>query len=131
MAKPLKEQLEVIFAKAILGWELGPHEPDAVYELNLLKDASFDLELEPADCLRVHIRKMRLSAKYSGRRIRVEIDNGASIEITKRGTIGISGTGGARGVSNPCPLKTTRSNHVVSFQSVLFRRFSNQASGSF
>ena len=34
LPKKLKEYLEVIFTKAILHWELGPHEPDAVYELN-------------------------------------------------------------------------------------------------
>ncbi len=75
LPKKLKEQLEVIFARAILHWELGPHEPDAVYKLNQLKDSSFELKTEPADGLRVKIHKMRLSAKYSGRRILVEVDN--------------------------------------------------------
>jgi len=75
LAKPLKERLEAIFAKAILHWDLGPHEPDAAYELNQLKDPAFGLELHAADCLRVRIRKMRLSAKYSGRRVLVEIDD--------------------------------------------------------
>jgi len=75
LTKPLKEQLEAIFADAILHWKLGPHEPDAAYELNQLKDEAFGLELEAKDCLRVRIRKMRLSAKHSGRRIHVEIDD--------------------------------------------------------
>jgi hypothetical protein len=76
LAKPVKERLEVIFAKAILHWDLNPHEPDAAYELNQLKDVWFDLTPDAEDCLRVHIRKMRLSAKYSGHRVLVEIDEG-------------------------------------------------------
>ena len=75
LPKKIKERLEVIFADAILHWQLGPHEPDAVYELNQLKDPSFDLSLDPADALRVRIRKMRLSAKYCGRRFHCEIDD--------------------------------------------------------
>lgn len=83
LPKKLKEQLEVIFADAILHWELGPHEPDAVYELNQLKDPSFDLTPDPADGLRVKIRKMRLSAKYCGRRVFVEIDDDPEDDIYK------------------------------------------------
>ena len=75
LPKKLKEQLEVIFARAILHWELGPHEPDAVYELNQLKDSSFELMTAPADGLNVEIRKMRLSAKHGGRRVHVEKDD--------------------------------------------------------
>jgi hypothetical protein len=78
LPKPLKERLEAIFAKAILHWELGAHEPDAAYELNQLKDAWFELKTDPADRLHVRIRKMRLSAKYSGRRVLVEIDDADS-----------------------------------------------------
>lgn len=75
LPKPMKERLESIFADAILHHELAPHKPDAAYELNQLKDPAFDLTTDPADCLRVHIRKMRLSAKYGGRRILVEVDD--------------------------------------------------------
>ena len=75
LTKPVKERLEAIFAKTILHWELGPYEPDAAYELNQLKDPGFDLELDAADCLRVRVRKMRLSAKHSGRRMLIEIDD--------------------------------------------------------
>lgn len=75
LPKPMKERLETIFAGSILHWELAPHEPDAVYELNQLKDPSFTLATDPADCVRARIRKMRLSAKYSGRRLLVEVDD--------------------------------------------------------
>jgi hypothetical protein len=75
LPKKLKERLEVIFADAILHWKLGPHEPKAVYELNQLKEPAFDLNPDPADYLRIKIHKMRLSAKYSGRRLLVEVDD--------------------------------------------------------
>lgn len=75
LPKPMKERLEAIFADAILHWEIGPHEPDAVYELNQLKNPEFALTTDPADRLRVRIRKMRLSAKYGGRRILIEVDD--------------------------------------------------------
>lgn len=75
LPKPMKERLEAIFADAILHWEIGPHEPDAVYELNQLKNPAFDLTPDPADRLRVRIRKMRLSAKYGGRRLLIEVDD--------------------------------------------------------
>lgn len=75
LPKPMKEQLEAIFADTILHWEIGPHEPGAVYELNQLKNPAFDLTPDPADRLRVRIRKMRLSAKYGGRRMLIEVDD--------------------------------------------------------
>lgn len=75
LPKRLKERLETIFAETILHWELGPHEPEAAYELNQLKAPSFDLRPDPEDRLRVNVRKMRLSAKHSGRRIHVEVDD--------------------------------------------------------
>ena len=75
LPKPMKERLEAIFADAILHWEIGPHEPDAVYELNQLKSPTLDLTPDPADRLRVRIRKMRLSAKYGGRRMLIEVDD--------------------------------------------------------
>jgi len=71
--KPIKEQLEVIFADAILHWELGKYDPEAAYELDQLKDPSFDLTPDPGDQLRISIRKMRLSATNSGRRLLVEV----------------------------------------------------------
>jgi len=74
LPKKLKEQMEVVFAREILGWELGSYEPDAAYELNQLKDESFDLRTDPQDRVQVSINKMRLSAKQSGRRIHVEVD---------------------------------------------------------
>lgn len=75
LPKRHKEQLEVIFSKNILHWDLGPHDPGAVYELNQLKDPSFDLRPDPEDQLVVRLRKLRLSAKYNGRRVLVEVDD--------------------------------------------------------
>lgn len=74
LPKVMKEQLEGIFSEAVCHWELGPHEPDAAYELNQLKDPAFDLTPDPADRLRVRIRKLQLSAKFGGRRLLVEVD---------------------------------------------------------
>jgi hypothetical protein len=75
LPKLMKEKLETIFARTILHWRLGPHEPGAVYELNQLKDPSFDLTPDPADRLRVRIRRMQLAAKFGGRRLGVEVDD--------------------------------------------------------
>lgn len=75
LPKPMKERLEGIFAAAILHWELGTHEPDAAYELNQLKDVTFKLKTDAEDRVRVRIHKKRLSAKHSGRRVHVEIDD--------------------------------------------------------
>lgn len=75
LPKPIKERLEIVFADAILHWELGTHEPDAAYELNQLKDSSFSLNTDGADNVVVRIRKMRLSGKHSGRRIHIEVDD--------------------------------------------------------
>ncbi len=74
LPKRLKEQLEVIFAENILHWDLGPHEPEAAYELNQLKDAAFELNTDPEDRLRVQVVRMRLSARYGGRRVILEVD---------------------------------------------------------
>ena len=73
--KPVKERLEVIFTDAIMHWELDVYDPDAAYELDQLKDPSFDLTPDPVDRLRVRIRKMRLSSTNSGRRILIEVDD--------------------------------------------------------
>lgn len=75
LTKPIKEQLEVIFAKAILHWDLDAYDPDAAYELDHLKDSWFDLATDPADQLQVRIRKLRLSSKCSGRRVLIEVDD--------------------------------------------------------
>jgi len=75
LPKAFKERLEVHFAKAILHWDLDDYDPDAAYELNQLKDASFDLAPDPADRLRVRIRKMRLKARHGGRRVLMEVDD--------------------------------------------------------
>lgn len=70
----LKRRLEEIFAQTVLDKKLGPWNPEPAYELNHLKDPSFKLQTDPEDYLRVHISKMRLAPKNSGRRLLVEID---------------------------------------------------------
>jgi hypothetical protein len=47
LTKPVKEKLEALFASAILHWELDAYDPDAAYELDQLKDPSFDLTPDP------------------------------------------------------------------------------------
>ncbi len=74
LTKRHKERLEWIFASRILAWNLGPHEPDPAYELDHLKDPTFELAVDPADLIRVRILKMRLQAP-NGRRLLVEIDD--------------------------------------------------------
>ena len=74
LAKPMKEELERIFADCVLHWELGDHEPGQAYELNHLKDDSFRLVTDPRDCITARIMKMRLSGCTNGRRILIEID---------------------------------------------------------
>lgn len=69
----LKPRIEVIFAKIMLGVELDDWKPDA-YELNPLKHRSFSLATDPDDCVRVHIRRLRLAVKNSRRRLTVEAD---------------------------------------------------------
>lgn len=75
LTKPIKERLEVLFAKAILHWDLDAYDPDAAYELDQLKDAWFDLSTDPTDQIQVRIRKLRLSGKNSGRRVLIEVDD--------------------------------------------------------
>lgn len=71
----LKRKLEEVFAREALDFQLGPWRPDAAYELNQLADPAFDFRLDPEDQLRVHIRKMRICPKESGRRLLLEIDD--------------------------------------------------------
>ena len=69
----LKPKLEAIFADVVLGRELDPWQPDAAYDLNVLKDRYLDLTADPEDRLDIAIRKLRLSLKNSGRRILLEV----------------------------------------------------------
>jgi hypothetical protein len=75
----LRPRIEEIFAKTMLGVELGDWKPDA-YELNQLKYRSFTLATDPDDCVRVHIRRLRLAVKNSRRRLTVEADPGKAAE---------------------------------------------------
>jgi hypothetical protein len=68
----LKPRLEEIFAKTVLGEELGPWQPQPAYELKVLTDRQFVLATDPEDQLKAPIRKMRLSLD-GGRRILLEI----------------------------------------------------------
>lgn len=71
----LKRKLEEVFANVALDFKLGPWNPDAAYELNQLANPAFDFRLDPEDQIRVHIRKMRICPKDSGRRVFLEIDD--------------------------------------------------------
>ena len=69
----LKPKLEAMFADVALGKELGPWEPDASYDLNVLKDRHLDLTPDLEDRLDVAIKKLRLSFKNTGRRALLEV----------------------------------------------------------
>lgn len=71
----LKPRIEEIFARTMLGVELDDWKPDA-YELNQLKNRGFTFVTDPDDCVRVHIRRLRLAVKNSRRRLTVEADTG-------------------------------------------------------
>lgn len=75
LPKAIKEQLEVLFARVILHWDLDTYDPAAAYELDHLKDPWFKLTTDPADRLKIRIRKMRLSSRFSGRRLLIEVDD--------------------------------------------------------
>jgi len=81
LSKSLKEELEAAFSEAILHQELNGFSPNAAYELNQLRDSNFNLTTDPADQIRVHVRRMRLSMPNSGRRVTIEIDNDDDIHM--------------------------------------------------
>ena len=75
VAPKLKAKIENLFARTILGAELGTWTPEAAYELDHLKDRSVELVTDAEDRIRVYIRKMRLSFKNIGRRIWLEVED--------------------------------------------------------
>lgn len=75
VAPKLKAKIENLFARAVLDTDLGTWNPDAAYELNQLKDRTFELATDAEDRIRVYIRKVRLSFKNSGRRIWLEVED--------------------------------------------------------
>lgn len=81
--KPIKEQLERLFADAVLREELRAFAPDAAYELDQLKDPHFDLQLDPGDRIDVRIRRLRLSSACTGRRLVVEVDDDPQDDIRR------------------------------------------------
>lgn len=92
--KPLKEQLERLFADCILHWNLGDHEPDKAYQLDHLNDESFELATSPRDCLSAQIVKMRLAGRTNRRRLLIEIDRsqpGESIHTALRECLNTEG----------------------------------------
>ena len=66
--------LEESFVRRALRRELGPWNPEPAYELDHLKHASFQLDTDPWDRVQVHLRRMRLAFRSSGRQIWVEVD---------------------------------------------------------
>lgn len=71
----VKRSLEQLFAQIVFGTTLGPWEPDAVYDLDVLKNPLFQLVTDPADRVKVQVRSLRLSASITGRRNTIEITN--------------------------------------------------------
>jgi hypothetical protein len=73
MPPRLKSQMENQFSLALLETEIGEWKPDAAYELNHLKNPSFELATDPEDRVLAYIRKLRLAFKNSDRRILLEV----------------------------------------------------------
>jgi len=69
----LKRELERLFSQTLFDFDPGPWEPNAAYELNVLKNREAPLVTDPEDRVRFQVRKMRLSAMNTGRRATVEI----------------------------------------------------------
>jgi hypothetical protein len=67
--KAAKEELERIFARCVLGWDLPPYDPEQVFTLDHLKDPGFQLTTDPVDQIRVRIEEMRMLNQVTGRQI--------------------------------------------------------------
>lgn len=70
----LKVRLEELFTRVVLGHHLEPTCTEPAYELDQLKRRDFPLPTDPEDCLRVGIRRMRLSWPGTRRRVTLEAD---------------------------------------------------------
>ena len=67
ISKSHKEEIERLFAKIALNWDLPPFDPGASYRLDHLKDSAVQLMTDPADQIRVRIEKMMLFNQLTGR----------------------------------------------------------------
>ncbi len=70
------QDLQRIFARTVLGVELGPElKAEKVYELNGFKDRNFQFVYEPADGIEgIRVKKLRLSVLGGQKRITLEAD---------------------------------------------------------
>lgn len=73
LPKSTKEELERIFAACVLGWDLGPFDPDQAYHLDHLKDSNFDLATDPSDNVRARIEEMKLFNRTTSRPLTVVV----------------------------------------------------------
>jgi hypothetical protein len=80
VAPRVKGDLERVFARVCFGRELGPWRPTATYRLDHLLDEGFRFDTEPADRVRVHLRKVRLRFPDSTRTIQFTADPDADLE---------------------------------------------------
>ena len=88
LPKALKEGLEAAFARVILRQELSSHQAETVYTLDHLLSPTFELTTEPVDRLRAWIRRLRLFAMNSGRRLTIEVDEGDDIHAAVEDFVG-------------------------------------------
>lgn len=74
--KKTRNDLQEIFARVILGTELGdPQQDERAYDLNLLKRRDFQFVYDPSSGIRdVRVKRMRLSSLGGKRRITLEDD---------------------------------------------------------
>ena len=70
----LKGEIEAIFAKTVLHFELGPWKSSEVFKLNHLKERCGPLETDPADRVQAQIRAFHLKPKNSRRLIVLKAD---------------------------------------------------------
>jgi hypothetical protein len=76
----VKGNLEQVFARVCFGRELGPWRPTATYRLDHLLDEGFRFDTDPADRMRVHLRKVRLRFPDSTRTVQFTADPDADLE---------------------------------------------------
>ncbi|CAN5469028.1 hypothetical protein BH11PLA2_BH11PLA2_21030 [soil metagenome] len=70
----LKPRIEEIFAKEILGKDLGAWEPPAAYHLNHLRLRTTPLVVDPGDAVTVSVRRLKFKIVGTKRIIELEAD---------------------------------------------------------
>lgn len=67
--QPRKSQLEQIFSKIALGWDLGPYSDEPAFDLDHLKQPSFILETDPSDNIHARIESIGFVNTITNRKL--------------------------------------------------------------